>query len=202
MSDTNEIVTPSPNFDSFKDIIVKWVHILFLCQIANLFTNVLGAITAIGSIAGWLSRIVTVVIIIALFNLAVVNERYRKAALFYGISVGGGILSALLNKNMFGVVFSICSIVASYHELNAHSEITASKNAKLSKRWHFLFFYQMVVGLISGFISSAGVVIAVLAEMNPDAIVSFALIVTALVGVILGLFHVMYLKQTLRLYNE
>jgi len=103
---------------------------------------------------------------------------------------------------MFSIVFSICSIVASYQELNAHSEITAPKNAKLSKRWHSLFFYQMVVGMISGFISSAGVVIAVLAEMNPDTIVSFALAVIALVGVILGLFHVMYLNQTLRLYNE
>jgi len=202
MSDTNENVMTTPDFDSHKDVIVKWVQILFICQVANLFAAALGAVAAISSILGWISRIITIAIIVSLFNLSAVNERYRKAALFYGISVGGGILSAVLNNNMFGMVLSICSIVATYHELNAHSEITAPKNAKLSKKWHSLFYYQMVVGLISGFITSAGVVIAVLAEMDPDAIVSVALIFVALLGVIVNLFHVMYLKQTLSLYRE
>jgi len=83
-----------------------------------------------------------------LFKLSVVNARYRKATIFYGISVGGGILSSLLNMNMFILVLSIFSIVASYQELNAHSEITASKDAKLSARWHSLFYLDMFAGII------------------------------------------------------
>lgn len=202
MENYNEISENVVDYDAHRNIIKKWMKVLLICQIANLFASALGAISAISSIVGWVARIITIAIIVSLFNLSAVNERYRKAAIFYGISVGGGILSALLNKNMFGMVLSICSIVATYHELNAHSEITAPKNEKLSKKWHSLFYYQMVIGLISGFIVPAGVVVAVLAEVDSDVIVSFALIITAIVSVILGLFQALYLKQTLHLYSE
>lgn len=202
MSDTNESVMPSPNFDSFKDVIVKWVHILFLCQIVNLFTTVLGAIAAIGSIAGWLSRIVTIAIIIALFNLSVVNERYRKAALFYGISVGGGILLELLNKNVFVMVLSICSIVASYHELNAHSEITASKDTKLSARWHSLFYLDMFAGIMVGVLSIIPMIIAAFAGVDTDLLISIFSIVLVLINIVLEMLHVVYLKKTFVLYRN
>lgn len=202
MENYNEITENVTDYDAHRNIIQKWMRILLICQIANLCATALGAIAAISSIVGWISHIITIAIIVSLFNLSAVNERYRKTAIFYGISVSGSILSALLNKNMFAMVLAICSTVATYHELNAHSEITAPKNAKLSNRWHSLFYYQMVVGLMSGFITSAGVVIAVLADIDPDTIVSVALIVIALLGVIVNLFHVKYLKQTLALYCE
>ena len=188
--------------DSRKETFVKWLNILFISQIANLVTTALGAITSIGSIISWVSRIVSIIVIVALFKLAVVHERYRKAAIFHCISVGGGIISALINVNILGIALSVCSIIASYHQLTAHAEITAPKNAKLSGRWKSLFYCQLVVGLIAGFLSSAGVVIAVLADINSESIVSGTLVFITLVNVILGLFHVMYLKQTLTLFKE
>ncbi|MBQ3196416.1 MAG: hypothetical protein IJB65_08140 [Clostridia bacterium] len=206
MSNTNKKVKTVPCFDSHKDVIVKWVQVLYICQVASLFTTAFGAIGAIGSSVEWISRIITIIITVSLFSLSAVNERYRKAALFYGISVVGGILSAFLNKDLnkdiLGLVISICSIIASYQQLNAHSEITAPKNAKLSKNWHSLFYYELVVGLISAFITLAVAVMAVLAEADPYAIMSFVLIILVFLSVILNLFHVMYLKQTLSLYKE
>ena len=202
MENNEEATVNIANYDSHKEVIAKWIRILFACQIVKILTATLNASAAIGNIAGWLSRIVTIVIIIALFNLSVVNERYRKAALFYGISVGGGILLALLNKNVFVMVLSICSIVASYHELNAHSEITASKDAKLSARWHSLFYLDMFAGIMVGVLSIIPMIIAAFAGVDTDLLISIFSIVLVLINIVLEMLHVVYLKKTLVSYRD
>lgn len=202
MESNKETTVNIANYDSHKEVIAKWIRILFACQIVRILTATLDASAAIGNIAGWLSRIVTIAIIIALFNLSVVNERYRKAALFYGISVGGGILSALLNKNVFVMVLSISSIVASYQELNAHSEITASKDAKLSARWHSLFYLDMFAGIMIGVVSIIPMIIAAFAGVDTNLLISIFSIVLALINIVLGLLHVVYLKKTLVSYRD
>lgn len=202
MENNEEATVNIANYDSHKKVIAKWIRILFACQIVKILTATLNASAAIGNIAGWLSRIVTIAIIIALFNLSVVNERYRKAALFYGISVGGGILLALLNKNVFVMVLSICSIVASYHELNAHSEITASKDAKLSARWHSLFYLDMFAGIMVGVLSIIPMIIAAFAGVDTDLLISIFSIVLALLNIVLEMLHVVYLKKTLVSYRD
>jgi hypothetical protein len=202
MENNKETTVNIANYDSHKEVIAKWIRILFACQIVRILTATLDASAAIGNIAGWLSRIVTIAIIIALFNLSVVNERYRKAALFYGISVGGGILSALLNKNVFVMVLSISSIVASYQELNAHSEITASKDAKLSARWHSLFYLDMFAGIMIGVVSIIPMIIAAFAGVDTNLLISIFSIVLALINIVLGLLHVVYLKKTLVSYRD
>lgn len=202
MENNEEATVNIANYDSHKEVIAKWIRILFACQIVKILTAILNASAAIGNIAGWLSRIVTIAIIIALFNLSVVNERYRKAALFYGISVGGGILLALLNKNVFVMVLSICSIVASYHELNAHSEITASKDAKLSARWHSLFYLYMFAGIMVGVLSIIPMIIAAFAGVDTDLLISIFSIVLVLINIVLEMLHVVYLKKTLVSYRD
>ena len=202
MENNKETTVNIANYDSQKEVITKWIRILFACQIVKILTATLNASAAIGNIAGRLSRIVTIAIIIALFNLSVVNERYRKAALFYGISVGGGILLALLNKNVFVMVLSICSIVASYHELNAHSEITASKDAKLSARWHSLFYLDMFAGIMVGVLSIIPMIIAAFAGVDTDLLISIFSIVLALINIVLEMLHVVYLKKTLVSYRD
>lgn len=201
MENNKEIAGNVTDYDTHRNIITKWIRVMFVCQIANLVTTALGAIADFGAIA-WISRVITIAFVVSLFNLSAVHERYRKAALFCGIHVGGDILSALLDKNVFGLVLSVCSIIAFYQEVNAHSEITAPKNAKLSKKWHSLFYYQLIFGVLTSLVSFASVVIAVLVGISPETIVTSALRFTALVGIILGLFRVIYLKQTFQLYNE
>lgn len=202
MDPNYDVAVNNTSFDSHKDIIAKGLNTLFVCQIASLAVTALGIITPIASIVGWVSRIISIIVIVALFKLAAVHERYRKAAIFHSISVGGGIVSALINMNILGIALSVCSIIASYQQLTAHAEITAPKSPRLSGKWRSLFYCQLVIGLISGFVSSAGVVIAVLADVNPDSIVSVTLIFITLVNIVLGLFHIMYLKLTLALYRD
>ena len=202
MVDNNEITMNGENFEPHKETIVKWVHFLFLCQIAKLFITALGEIFTISGITGWVSHIASLATVFALFKLSVVNARYRKATIFYGISVGGGILSSLLNMNMFILVLSIFSIVASYQELNAHSEITASKDAKLSARWHSLFYLDMFAGIMVGVVSIIPMIIAAFAGVDTDLLISIFSIVLVLINIALEMLHVVYLKKTLVLYRD
>lgn len=185
-----------------NEVIVKWIKVLFICQIANVITTALGAVAALSTIVSLAARIVSIAAVVALFSLAPVHERYRKAALFNAIAVGGGIVSGLLKVELFGLALSVCSIVATYHELNAHAELTAPRDEKLSKRWHSLFYYEIVVGLLTGLAATVAIMVAAFAEMDQDTVVSITLAVTAFVSLILALVRVMYLRQTLTLYQE
>jgi len=108
----------------------------------------------------------------------------------------------LLNKNVFVMVLSICSIVASYHELNAHSEITASKDAKLSARWHSLFYLDMFAGIMVGVLSIIPMIIAAFAGVDTDLLISIFSIVLVLINIVLEMLHVVYLKKTLVSYRD
>lgn len=202
MTDHDEMHMENTDTGDRKPIIAKWMNILFVCNIASMIVAALNAISAISGVTGWISRGISVVMIVALFNLAAVNERYRKSAILSAVVVGGGIAVAVLKMNLFTIVISICAIIANYQELNAHSELVAPMDAKLSNRWRSLFGYELVVGIISGLFSSAAVVIAVLADVDAETITSVTVTVLALINVIIGLFRVMYLKQTLALYRE
>lgn len=185
-----------------NEIIVKWIKVLFICQIANVITTALGAVAALSTIVSWAARIVSIAAVAALFNLAPVHERYRKAALFNAIAVVGGIVSGLLKVELFGLALSVCSLVATYHELNAHSELTEPRDEKLSNRWHSLFWYEIVAGLFAGLFSTVAIIVAAFAEIDQDTIVSLAVAAASVVSVIVGLVRVLYLKQTLALYQE
>lgn len=185
-----------------NEIIAKWIRVLLICQIATVITTALTVFAAVNAIAGWAARIVSIAAIAALFSLAPVHERYRKAALFNAIALGGGIVTALLKLEVFGMVLSICGIVGTYHELNAHSELTEPKDEKLSKRWQALFWYEVIAGLFAGLFATVAVVVSAFAGIDQDTIVSMAVTAAAVVSVIVALIRVLYLKQTLTLYQE
>lgn len=204
MTEYDEMRMESTNIGDQKAIVAKWIYILLICNIVSMIVTALNAIPPISGVTAWISRGITVVMIVALFNLAAVNERYRKAAVFSAVVVGGGIAVVVLELkgNLFTLAISICALIANYQELNAHSELVASMSAKLSKRWHSLFYYELVVGLVTGLLSSAAVVIAVFADVDAEVITTVTVAVLGAINVILGLFRIVYLKQTLRLYQE
>lgn len=202
MTDHDEMRMEDTLMDDQKPIIAKWLQVLFACGIASMILTALNAIPVLSGAAGWISRIVSAVMAVALFKLSPVNERYRKAAIFSAVTVGGGIAVTVLKMNLFTMVISICALIANYQELNAHSELVAPKNSKLSKRWHSLFYYELVVGLITGVLSSAAVVIAVFADVDAEVITTVTVAVLGAINIIIGVFRIVYLKQTIGLYRE
>ena len=99
-------------------------------------------------------------------------------------------------------VISICSIVAMYQEYMGHSEVTSQTDPALSGKWNSLFTIQLVVGILSGVASSAGVVIGVLAQMSTDALVGIIVFIMAVIGIGLELLYLNYLNQMLKYYSE
>lgn len=194
MENNNEFVVETFNYDSYKTVITMWVQILYYCVIVRF-------ILSIGISIPLLSRVVSIVVIVALFNLASVNEKYRTSALFQAVSTGGTILSSLLNMPMLTVVFLICSIVASYYEYNAHSEITEDKDCKLSEKWHSLFYLEIFSGFIVGFLSIIPIILGVFGQIDVSTVTSIETIISRIVNLVLYCLHGLYLKKTIDLYK-
>lgn len=204
MSDTNETIPTIPDYDAQREQIVKWIKFLFICQIADLFLTFLAPVAILGNITPWITRMISVATIVAFFKLAPVNGRYRKAAIFYSISVGGGIVVLLMSENtaVLFIVVSVCSAIASYQELNAHSEITAHKDAKLSKRWHSLFFIELFGGFLAAGLGMVAILVFLLAGADSGADATVEAICSAAISVILEILRIVYLKKTLDLYKQ
>lgn len=202
MEDNRRNIVETAEYELHRSVIVKWVQLLFVCEVVRMVITLINNIPEIPSFTRWISSIVSAVVIFALFQLAIVNERYRKAAIFYCISVGGGIVVSLLHMSLLTLPLSICAIIASYQELNAHSEITASKDIKLSNRWHSLFNLELFTGLIAGTIGIVPMIIAALAGVDTEVLISMFSLVLALINVVLELLHVVYLKHTISLYQK
>lgn len=202
-----ETATATQHFDSHKVIIVKWIRVLLVCQIIVLCRKILGNVAFLGfpgSINTWISRMISVVMMISLFQMQAVNERYRKAALFYGISLVCGIAILLVDRVPVPLVLcsSVVSYIASFHEFNAHSEITAHKDVKLSKKWCSLFYLDLCVGLLAGLVGMIPIMIAAFAGADSDTISQISSICSTFVILFIDLLHAIYLNQTLQLYKR
>ena len=202
MEDNSRNIVETAEYEPNRIVIVKWVQILFVCQVVRVVIVLINAIPEIPSFTNWISSIVSAIVIFALFQLAIVNERYRKASIFYCVSVGGAIVVSLLNMSLLALPLSICAIIASYHEFNAYSEITASKDIKLSNRWHSLFYVEIFTGIIAGTIGVVPMIIAAFAGVDTEVLISLFTLVLAMINVVVELLHVVYLKQTISLYQK
>lgn len=201
--DYNELIPAASDYDPHREILTKWLQVLLVCSMASLAMSFVVAIAGNGTVLTLISAAISIVGVVAYFGLAPVSERYRKAAIFTAISVGGSILVIVApSVSIITLATSICSIVASWQEFNAHSEITESRDRKLSRQWHALFYYQLVIGIISGVLTTAAVVIAVLAELDPELIVNVTVWVVMFISAILGIVRILYLKRTLALFQE
>lgn len=184
------------NTQDYNPVLGKWLKNLFLLGIASAVIVALTAIPALTSVLGWVSRVIGVGIILALFRLAPANGRYRKAAIFQCIVVGVGLFSSLLQISLFSLAASVCSIIAQYQEYHGHSEVVAGKDTKLSDKWRSLFYVQFAVGIIVGMLSASGVVIAALAGVETNAIVTVFLLVSTALSTLIQVFYLIYLKKT------
>ena len=68
-----------------RELFLKWTKNLYTVQIVLLVCGVLSAIPMLGNVFGWISRIFALITIYILCQLAPVNERYKKAAIFVSL---------------------------------------------------------------------------------------------------------------------
>ena len=192
----------SENFENNRDLLIKWLHFLFLVQIAGVVISALSAVQELSSVLSWFSRMVSVCTIVCLFKMAAVNKRYQNAAIFLCITVGGGVVSVFIGNTILSLIVSICSIITAYQEFAAHSDITADKDPVLSRRWHSLFFWQLVIGLLGGFLSVTGVMLGVFAGAEIPVITSAVLLFVTVMNVIIKIIYLKYLSKTISAYRN
>lgn len=199
MEEVLEVTTPI--YDDLQNkMIYKWMRLFFVFQLVGLLCVVLGEIKPLSNISSWLSLPGALGIAAAAFGLSKVNPRYRKAAIFLFIYVGGVALIKLLSWSYLALAMPIISLIGAYQLYNAHSEITAQLDSKLSRHWHNLFLVEIIAGVLSGLFTTSGTTIAVLANVDADVITTYVLIFTALIGGVVELIELIYLKRTQALF--
>jgi len=185
-----------------REYITTWLRYLLYAQIASVAISAISTLLGFGTVFGWIVRILSAGVVFILLRMIPVNEGYRTAAIFHGIVLAGGIFSVLSQQNTISLVISVCSIIARYQEYHAHSELCEGKDPALAQKWRSLFIWQMVIGLVIGFITTAGTVIGVVSGAAADSIVNVILVTDVLVSTVLEVVYLLYLKRTISLYSE
>ena len=185
-----------------KALFLKWVKNLYYVQFALLIGGVLAAIPLIGGVFKWVNAILTVGVVYILYKMAPTKDRYRKAAIFMGISVGVSLLSGFINVGIFSIAISICSLVGLYQEYCGHSEMLNGIDNALAKKWHSLFNWQIFGGVVLGILGAPIVVLlGVVLLLDTNILTVVILILVTCFDAIIQIVYLSYLKRTREMYE-
>ena len=191
------------NVEIKSDLLAKWIRVLIYIAIVSIVNSVISILPIIpASVTTWISRGIMVAMIVCMFRLAPVNERYKKAGILRAVWLGCMIASMLFLPSILILTASILSIIAVYQEYSAHSEVVADKDAKLSRNWHSLFNWSIVTGLLVGF---GSVVTALIASFAGVEITRITAIVTGILGIpqlVIEIVYLLYLKKMSAIFDE
>lgn len=201
MTDNYEII-PAPEEIASVNPPAKWLRYLFYIHIANIALTPATLIFLDNPITPWIGYIMSAGIAVCLFFLAPACHRYRTAAILTAVHIGLTVLSPLGLTNLLTMAASILSIIAAYQEFHGHAEVVEAKDPRLARKWCSLFVWQIIIGLIAGFSSVAAVVIMVLADIAQDQIVAWTSGAVLLVGLIPGILYLLYLRETIKHFEE
>lgn len=180
----------------------KWLQGLFYIHIASLAVRLLSMLPVADQLFTWLQRILIAGVIFCLFQLSPAGGRYRKAAILQAVYLGGVLVSILLRSTAISLAASICSLLSIYQEYCAHSELIAEKDVALSRKWHSLFTWSIIAGVLVAVGSMIISVITVLAGMETGRIIAVVMVIISLPDLIVSVFYLMYLKYTIRLLPQ
>lgn len=188
--------------DNAKALLAKWLKFLLTVQLVSIAVSVISVFGILGTLIQLVSIGVSVCVMVALFQLSAVNERYRKAFIFTVVQVIGTVGSLLMANLLFSLAISVGGLVAMYQQYQGHSEVTESEDPDLSRKWHSLFIWQLVVGVILGLLSVVAAVIGVAAGAEVTALVAVVVAIATTPSLILQVIYLLYLKKTLALFAE
>lgn len=185
-----------------KELFLKWMKNLYNVQIVVLVCSILAAIPLIGTVMGWVSLILSAVVVYILYQMAPVNDRYRKATIFTGIGVGINIIAKFASVGILSFVGSICTLIGFYQEYSAHSDMLDGIDAKLAKKWHSLFNWQLIGGIILGVLGAPIVVLlGVSLLIDTNILTTVVLVLVTCFDTVIRIIYLRYLKRTREMYE-
>ena len=138
-----------------------------------------------------------------MYQLSSVNEGYRKAWIMRASMLACNLITTFLWASSFlTLAASILSIIAVYREYNAHAELIAEKDPKLSSKWHSLFMWSILAGVLVGFGSVATVLIVSMAGMDAVKITALVVGLLGIPQMILDVVYITYLKKMIDILSE
>ena len=189
--------------ENTRDILIKWLKVLLIAQIVSIATSLMGALGILGTVQKVIGYARNICVVYALFQLARLTERYRKALLFSAVALAGNLLSVVLPGLSFaGLVLSVCTTVASYQEYQGHGEIVQSMDEKLAGKWRSLFWLEFFLALAVSF--AAVIIVMIFTSLGGSEAVSVTLSTAIAAGISLlwQLLYISYMKKTLVLLEN
>ena len=190
-----------------RELLQKWLKMLFYAQIASIAITVINAVTYLDNITSWILKAVNVTVLWSLFQLKDVNPRYRISA----IAKLGAFICALLTtpvntrlglSSILLLVGSGCSWVTAYQEYHGHGELVEAADSKLAKKWKDLFVWEIVIGLGISFISVGATTVLVAAGAASSNITTAIILLSTLSSLALEGLYLLYMKRTLKLLEN
>jgi len=183
---------------------VQWLCVLIYIAIARIVNSLVGIPSFVPTaVTGWVSRILMAGMVLAMFKLAPVNDRYKKTGIQLAIVLGLTIATELLNTGaVLALIAGILSIVAEYQEFHGHSELIQEKDHQLSGKWTSLFMWSIVVGLILGFASTAAGVLAAVSGVDTEKAAWIVAVILLVPEYVIDLLYILYLKKTVAIIGE
>ena len=188
--------------DNQRELFVKWMKYLFYIQVATGVMRLLPAVLDLGAIVLWTNRMLSIAVVVVLFKMAPLDERYKKAAIFACVGLVLTILTSLTDITALVLVLAICSLICTYQEYGGHAEMIETIDAKLARSWHSLFnweiFSPIIVGLLGGVLVVVNVVVF---PVSREVVTSITQALISGVDLILWIVYLRYLKRTYTIYD-
>lgn len=196
MNENHENMEFRANNNVHKEFLVKWLQVMFTAQVVVLLNLIVSAVPRFTGISTWISRGVSAFMVYALYKLSSVNAHYKKSFAFQAAGLVGGLAAGIFGGTLITLAVSICGIIGSYQEYHGHSDLAQAYDPKLAGHWRSLFYWEIVVSIVTGLLSSAAVVAGIFMDMDTPALTMITLIMISLVSFGIQFVYLMYLKRT------
>lgn len=194
----------SENMENRFELQVKWLRVLMYIAIASLANAIVSSLPIVPvAITTWISRGIMVAMIVCMFQLAHANERYQKVGIMRAVMLVCTLITAFVKgTSVLTLAASILSIIAVYQEYNAHSELIAGKDSRLSGKWHSLFGWSLVAAVLVGFSSTVTVLILSLMGMDTVRLTAIIIGILSIPQMILDVVYMMYIKKMISIFEN
>lgn len=184
------------------DMIIKWLRVLMYIAIASLANAIISSLPIVPvAITTWISRGIMVAIVVCMFRLAPASERYKKAGIMRAVVLVCTLITAFMRgTSILTLAASILSIIAVYQEYNAHSELMADKDSRLSGKWHRLFNWSLIAAVLVAFGSTVTALIFSFMEMDAVRLTAIVVSILSIPQMILDVVYMMYIQKMISIF--
>jgi hypothetical protein len=178
----------------------KWLHRLICVGIVSLINSAASYIPFVhAGLTTWVSRGIMAATVLCMLRLSPRNGRYKKAGFFRALMLTCALITSFLfGSYLLSIAASLFSFVAVYQEYTAHAEVVEEADAVLSRKWHKLFYWELIAAVLLSFGSSLVALLFVSSALQDASRISGIVIsLLKLPQFVLHVIRLLYLNKTL-----